>query len=212
MSAINPIFSHRIAITMTPSEANFITLQTYTPEHGKSQRFLVWKDTVLSLLGGEKSSVIDCDLNNYLHLRFDGSVMSFKAVWLSVNPRDSVTGRVQRFSVPADMMHRVLSGQTVNHISHTDEPLEKARLVFSKDAQAAIGRYSEDRHTRRALSKFFRDNLNYGRSEKIYVYADSYVNGFYVCSPITGFNGGIVLSKGTVRHYGFPKQSFSLHT
>ena len=209
---INPNLLHRILITLSPTEINFITLQTYSPERGKSQRFYVEKAAILSLLSGERSSFLDSDLNNYIHLRFDGSILSCKAVWLSVNSCDDVKGHVQRFTIPASALHRVLSGQTVTHVSHTNEPLPKSRLVFSDGAQAAIKRYSSDKRTRRALSKFFRDNLNYGKDKLINVYPDSYANGFYICSPITGFNGGIILHKGSVKHYGFPKVSFSLHT
>ena len=210
--SISSNLSYRILITLTLFEPNFIALQTYTPEHGKSQRFFMDKSAILSLLSGERASFVDSDLSNYLHLWFDGSVLSCKAVWLSVNPCDIATSYVQRFRIPASLIHRVLSGSEVRHVAHTDEPLPKAKLTFSSGAQTAIKRYSSSKLTRRALSKFFRDYLNYGSDEHINVYADTTVNGFYICSPVTGFNGGIVLHKGTILHYGFPKLSFCLHT
>lgn len=212
LNSINPNLAHRILITLSPTEINFITLQTYTPDRGKSQRFYVDKSAIISLLSGDKHSFLDSDLHHYLHLRFDGSALSCKAVWLSVNACDNVKGHVQRFSIPASVLHKVLSGKQVNYVSHTNEPLPKSRLVFSSDAQAAIKKYASNKHTRRALSKFFRDNLNYGTDELINVYADTYANGFYICSPVTGFNGGIILHKGSARYYGFPTVSFSLHT
>ena len=175
MSAFNtdrPVssnLSHCILITLTLFEPNFIALQTYTPSRGKSQRFLMDKSALLSLLSGERASFVDSDLSNYLHLWFDGSVLSCKAVWLSVNPRDNATGYVQRFCIPASLIHRVLSGSEVRHVAHTDEPLPKAKLTFSSGAQAEISHYSTNKFTRRALSKFFRDYLNYGSDEHINV-------------------------------------------
>ena len=212
LNTINPNLLHRILITLSPTEINFITLQTYTPERGKSHRFYVDKAAILSLLSGERSFYLDSDLNNYLHLHFDGSILSCKAVWLSVSSCDNVKGHVQRFSIPTSILHKVLSGQKVTHVSHTNEPLPKAKLTFSAEAHVAIKHYCADKRTRRALSKFFRDNLNYGKDEVLNVYNDAYANGFYICSPISGFNGGIILHEGTVKHYGFPKVSFSLHT
>ena len=91
--------SNRILITLTPSEPNFIALQTYTPRHGRSRRFFMDKPAILSLLSGERSSLLDTDLNSYLHLRFEGSAMSCKLVWLSVDPCDNVTGHIQRFRI-----------------------------------------------------------------------------------------------------------------
>lgn len=204
--------SNRILITLTPSEPNFIALQTYTPRHGRSRRFFMDKAAILSLLSGERSSLIDTDINSYLHLRFEGSAMSCKLVWLSVDPCDDVSGHVQRFRIPVSMLHKVLSGKQISHVARTDEMLTKAKLTFSSDAHAAIKRYAADKLTCRALSKFFRDYLNYGSYEHINIYADTFAGGFYICSPITGFNGGIILHKYTTRFYGFPKFHFSLHT
>ena len=212
ISSINPVLSHRLMVTLSPAEPNFIALQTYTPNRGKSQRFLMDKAAILSMLNGKSYSFTDADLNNFVQLRFDGAVMHCKAIWLSVNARDNASGYVQRFAIATSALHKVLSGGVAVFIAHTDEPLPKARLSFTADAHTAIRRYIANKHTRRALSKFFRDNLNYGSDELLKVYSDAFADGFYICSPVTGFNGGIILHKGAVRYYGFPKVEFSLHT
>ena len=55
-------------VTLVPDSSDFVTLQTYDPVHGKSQRFYVSHPDLTGLCTADMP-LMDTDLNNYLIAR-----------------------------------------------------------------------------------------------------------------------------------------------
>ena len=91
----------------------------------------------------------------------------------------------------------------------------KATIRFTPEGHQEIHRLCADRHTRRALCRFFRDNLNYGDDETINLTRDSWTGGFYFFSPDTGMEGGVILHETEIKGRdgkAHRKVFFGLHT
>lgn len=207
------IFQNPVLVTLTRSDS-FIIIQTAARSHGRSQRFYLSADAVSSLLRDEMPlPVLENDLLNFCTVGRIDDEITFRMFWLSSGIRDEVHGYRQQFSLPVSKAERVLAGETVKHLSHYEET-GKVRLTIDKTAQASISEIAKDRLKRHALRRFFRDNLNYGRRERITIVADSWVNGFYFFNAF-GSDGGIVPHETTVRGRdgkAYRKVTYSIHT
>ena len=108
-------------VTLVPESSDFITLQTYDPVHGKSQRFYVSRPDLTSLCTADMP-LMDTDLNNYLIARNYKGMVSFKVCWLSVNWQDEAAGYIQRFTLPVSCclsgsLLRLRSSSNLLHIT-----------------------------------------------------------------------------------------------
>lgn len=209
-------FTRTIVITLRPESTDFITLQTYAPRFGKSERFFVHR-AELERLAGEFPALplIDSDLNNFLHVYRDKNHLSVRATWLSVSSSDRAAGYVQRFTLPVQSVRQALAGTIVKTLFHTGDTKPKATIRFTPEGHREIRRLCADKYTRRALCRFFRDNMNYGEDETIELTRDGWAKGFYFVSPETGLDGGIILHETEIRGKdgkAHRKVFFGLHT
>ena len=189
------IFRQPILVNLSYSN-NCVILQTYDPQNGRSVRFFLSEKTLDDQLDHTAEGVtIESDLQNFCSVALVGTDMTFVVYWLQGS--GNVQGYKQCFSVPVSKITQVLSGGSVRHLHAQDCP-SKAHLSFLPSAHEAIAGFAGDKLKRRALCRFFRDNLNYGQKEKLLIERDTWVRGFYFRSSETPFEGGIVLHETTV--------------
>ena len=189
------IFQQPILVKLSDS-GNFVMLQTYDPQNGRSERFYLSKRTLTDQLDHTAEGVtIERDLQNFCSVALVGTDMTLVVYWL--HGSGNVQGYQQSFSIPVSKITQVLSGGSVRHL-HVQDCSSKAWLSFRPSAHEAIAGIARDKLKRHALCRFFRDNLNYGQREKLVIDRDVWVNGFYFWSSETPFEGGIVLHETTV--------------
>ena len=147
----------------------------------------------MNIITGETSSAyIEQDLLNFGRVESIDNDIHFSLFWLHSNTHDELTGYQQHITIPASKMLSVLAGETVKHLSYAAVQ-GKARLSFMPSANEAIADIAQDKLKRHALRRFFRDNLNYGHNEHLFIQRDEWVQGFYFCSSASRFDGGITL-------------------
>ena len=163
MSYINTIL-----VTLIPSGQDFIVLQTYDYEHGKSQRFYIHHANLEPLISHQPAlPLLDADLSNFLQVYRDRDHLHFKATWLSVNWQNQLTGYIQQFDLPVSWCACVLNGCRLKKAVYVTDEKPKATLRITLEGHREIRRLCADKLTRRALCKFFRDHMNYGADEEI---------------------------------------------
>ncbi len=169
------IFRHPILVHLSDSN-NFVMLQTYDPQHGRSQRFYFSKRTLVDQLDHTAEGVtIESDLQNFCSVALVGTDMSFVVYWL--HGTGNVQGYNQSFRVPVNKITQVFTGRSVRHLYAQDCP-SKARMFFQPSAREAIAGIARDKLKRHALRRFFRDNLYYGQGEELLTERDTWVKGF----------------------------------
>ncbi len=206
------IFNNPILITLS-SSGFFIALMTYDQMHGRSQRFLLSKDTLYDQLGEHaESSIIERDLHNFCDVAHARDGIRFKLSWLR-NSGDELKGYQQRFIVPVDFVVKALAGETIKYMYHEPVYKDKAPLFFSRSAHEAIAGF--DKLKRHAIRRFFRDHFDYGDVEHFVVQSDPFIHGFFFHSMVSKYNGGIALHSTEVTGKDgkdYPRIYFSLHT
>ena len=207
------IYPNAILITLSLSEP-FVSLQTYDEKHGKSQRFFLRKDALISQLGDDaEGSATELDLLNVCTVTRVGNNIRFNILWLHGNYNDDVSGYQQVFFVPVGKAAKVLTGEKVKHLSYTPEQMPKASIFFTQTAHKAIA--EADKLKLHAIRRFFRDNFCYGHDEHLVVQQDEWVKGFYFFSTVSRYEGGICLHDTEVKGKDgkpYPKLYFGLHT
>ncbi len=204
------IFNNPILITLS-SSGLFIALTTYDQTHGRSQRFLLSKDTLCDQLE-EHGSTIESDLHNFCDVAHDRDGVRFKVSWLRRNG-DELKGYLQRFIVPINLVCKALAGETVKYMYHEPMYKDKAPLSFTQSAHKAIA--EADKLKRHAIRRFFRDHFDYGNVEYFIVQRDEFIHGFYFRSMVSHFNGGIALHQTEVTGKDgkeYPRIYYGLHT
>ena len=188
-------FKDVILVKLTPSEPSFIGITTFDIIHGRSMRFLVFKDTLNRLFSGE-NYILDSDIGNYLCMTKKRNSILFRLTLLHPDSRNNVTGYIHEFELPAEKVRAAIQGETVNHIERLSAEKPKAKLVFTDSGNQMLTACCKDKLGRNAIRKFFRDSFNYGKDERFIIYPDTWVKGFYFQSD--SYNGGIVRHEGTV--------------
>lgn len=207
------IYPNAILVTLSFSDP-FVSLQTYDEKHGKSQRFFLRKDALMSQLGDDaEDSVTELDLLNVCTVTRVGNSIRFNILWLHGNYNDDVSGYQQVFFVPVGKAAKVLTREKVKHLSYTPEQMPKASIFFTQTAHKAIA--EADKLKLHAIRRFFRDNFCYGCDEHLVVQQDEWVKGFYFFSTVSRYEGGICLHDTEVKGKDgkpYPKLYFGLHT
>ncbi len=207
------IFDNPVLVTLSDSDP-FIVLQTYDPKHGNSQRFYLHKQTLLRQLGDDaEGNITEADLLNFCTIANTKDSIRFKMFWLHNHYSDELHGYQQTVFVPVDKVRKALSGERVKHLSHYPAHQEKANIWLSQPAHMVIAEM--DKLKKHAIRKFFRDNFNYSRKEKLLIQRDVTIGGFYFYSVISKYEGGIV--PHVIEVIGkdgkpYPKLFFGLHT
>lgn len=208
------IFNDPILITLSGSGL-FVAIVTYDQVHGRSQRFLLSKDTLYDQLGEHaESSIIEKDLHNFCDVAHTRDGIRFKFCWLR-NNGDELKGYQQHFIIPVDFVVKALAGQTVKYMFHEPVFKGKAPLFLTKSASEAIADTARDKLKRHAIRRFFRDHFDYGNVEHFAIQSDPFIHGFYFHNMVSRYNGGIALHQTEVtgrdgkEHH---KLYFGLHT
>lgn len=205
------IFHDPIIITISDTDP-LISLQTYAPKHGWSQRFYLTKEALDNQLrDNAEGCVTECDLLNVCTVSRCGNSIRFKLFWLHGD--DELYGYQQTVFIPVDKAVAALTGQRVKHLSYTPVHREKADIFFTQTAHKLIAK--ADKLVRHAIRRFFRDHLDYGKDEHLMIQRDEFFRGFYFFSTVSRYAGGIVLHETEVigkngKHY--PKVYFGIHT
>lgn len=206
------IFNNPILVTLS-SSGFFVALKTYDQIHGRSQRFLLSKDTLYDQLGEHaESNAIEKDLHNFCDVAHARDGIRFKLSWLR-NSGDELNGYQQRFIVPDDLVLKALAGETVKYMYYEPVYKDKAPLFLTKNAHEAIA--GADKLKRHAIRRFFRDHFDYGDAEYLAIQSDPFIHGFYFHSMVSKYNGGISLHQTEVTGKDgkdYPKYYYGLHT
>ena len=206
-------FANCFLVKLCP-DGPFISISTYDIYHGKSHPFLLSKIKLEQVLSYLNSPVIDMDLNSYLYLSLKKSTVRFTLTLLRQHYRNDVEGYIQSFELSVDQVHTLLNGQKIHHVEYTDTCQGKAELVFSSSGHQKLRQYCQDKLSRHALRRFFRDNFNYGKSEKLTIFPDNWLMGFYFQSS-SGLDGGIVRHETVIKGKDgkqYPKITYAVHT
>lgn len=191
--------SDLILVRLTPAEPDFISIHTFDIVHGSSLRFLVYKKNLIQLTSlDQPDPIIDTDLGSYIQISRMRSYVHFKVTWLSTNSRNDVSGYIHSFDVPIEKVRAAVRGRYVMHLEKLNVDKGKASLVFTDSANCLLHRIGKDKLSRQALKKFFRDHFDYGREERLIIYPDNWIKGFYFQSSNDSYAGGIVRHEGTV--------------
>jgi len=209
-------FANVILVKLVPTEPMFIAITTFDVKHRKSSRFLVLKSDLKRLTepGYDGRVIVDTDIGSYIRIARINSTVHFRLTWLRHNSNNEVSGYVHDFEIPLEKVRAVINLQAVHHVEYPDKERDKARVVLTDSCHQYLNRLRQDKLTRHAIRCFFRDNLNYGRDERLVIYPDSWVNGFYFNSS-SNLEGGIVRHEETVTGKDGRKHKkvyFSVHT
>ncbi len=207
-------FSECTLIKLVPSEPHFIAVTTFDIYHGRSARFLLMKKDLETLMNDpDASPVLDTDIGSYIQITRYAMHLHFKLVLLHQDYRNDVTGYVHYFELPVEKVSALLNGQSIHHVEYARDEKPKAQLTFTDGSHHLLKKFCQDKLTRHALRRFFRDHFNYGRDERLMIYPDNWVNGFFFqCDRL---NGGIVRHEDTVRGKDgreYKKVFYALHT
>ena len=181
------IFKDPIIVTLSCNDP-LVSLQTYDPKHGWSQRFYLTKQALCSQLDNAESSVTECDLLNVCNVASINNGIRFRVYWLQ--GYDELHGYQQTFTAPFEVIRALLDGHHVRYLSYSSTYRAKANIYLTSTAQKAIAKANKLK--RHALCKFLRDNFDYGRDEKLVVQEDTWIHGFYFFSAVSRYEGGIV--------------------
>ncbi len=210
---MNNIFENPILVALSDNDP-FITIRTYDPKHGQSERFFLSKETLLNQLGGDaEGNSTEADLLNFCTVSRIGTSIRFNMFWLHGSYNDDVCGYKQTFFIPVVKVNKVLNGETVKHLSHAPASQPKADIFFTRTANKAVA--ALDKLKLHAIRKFLRDNFCYGKDEHLVIQQDEWVNGFYFFSTVSHYEGGIVPHESIVQGKdGKPhsKVFYGLHT
>lgn len=209
---MNPI-DHSILITLSP-DGKYLALTTYNRIRKRSHRFLINRSEFERVLCTDEL-VLFRDLYSFAVIAKHDEKVCFEITWLKNTGDASVQGYVQSFVLPLDKAMSAFWGNTVRHVHQEKTEWQKAKLVFPENTQKYIRKIYEDKMTKRALSKFFRDHFNYGAEEELIITPDPWVSGFCFRSTKSDFAGGIVQHKYDKRGNGgkpYSVSNFTVHT
>ena len=207
-------FAECTLIKLDPSEPHFVALTTFDIYHGRSTRFLLQKKDLEALVNSpDTSRILDTDIGSYVEMSRRAMHLHFKLVLLHQDYRNNVDGYVHYFELPMEKVHALLNGKSIHHVEYSVNEKPKAQLTITEGGHHMVRKICQDKLTKHALRRFFRDHFNYGRDERLVIYPDSWVNGFYFqCDRLTG---GIVRHEDTVKGkdgHEHKKIFYALHT
>ena len=190
-------FAECTLVKLIPSEPDFVALTTFDIFHGRSTRFLISQQDLRALVNDENASpVLDTDIGSYIQITRHAMHLHFRLTLLHQDFRNNVTGYVHYFELPVSKINALLSGQSIHHVEYDREEKAKAQLTITESGHHQLRKYCQDKLTKHALRRFFRDHFNYGREERLVIYPDNWVKGFYFqCDRL---NGGIVRHEDVV--------------
>ncbi len=203
-----------ILVTLRLS-GEFLMLYTTDKTHGRSQHFLLNVARLYEWLNNpDGSSLIDCDLNNYLAMhRFSADKVTMRFTWLTLHDShgNRLHGYQQTLIMPVAELKKAMLGFRVKVLVDPDL-IPQCPVSFSESAMELIGKICHDPKEKRALCKALRDNFHWRDSGEVYIVAD-WGRDFYFTTE--GLNGGLCRHEGVVRGKNgnaYTAVKYSLHT
>ena len=191
------IYTDPVLVTLSLSDP-LVTLQTYDPKHGWTQRFYLTKETLCrQLCDNAEGSITETDILNVCTVTNINNSIRFTMLWLQGNYSDDVHGYRQMFYIPVEKVASVLAGNIVKYLAYTPVFRDKAKLILTETAHRVIA--EADKLQRHAIRRCFRDNFSYGKSECLVIQRDEFVHGFYFFSTVSRYEGGIVQHETEVK-------------
>ncbi len=191
-------YATAILVSMRLS-GDFLMLWTLDRTHGRSQHFMLSAARLRTWLEqNDGTTLIDCDLHNYLALhRFSADKVTMRFTWLTLHDSrgDKLHGYQQTLIMPADKLKKALIGFRVRALIDSDV-CRQSRVVFSESGQALIGKICADKREKRALCKALRDSFHWRDTDEVYLVAD-WRRDFYFTTD--NMNGGLCRHERTVR-------------
>ena len=184
-------FAECTLIKLVPYEQKFIALTTFDIFHGRSTRLLLFRKDFEALVNDEFANpMLDTDIGSYIQITRHNMHLHFKLTILHQDYRNDVTGYIRYFELPIEKINALLNGKSIHHVEYDRDEKAKAQLIITESGHHQLHKYCQDKLTKHALRRFFRDHFNYGRDERLMIYPDNWVKGFYFqCDRL---NGGIV--------------------
>lgn len=207
---MNSNFTGVIMVNLCPS-GDFIEIQTFSVEYGRSHRFLLLRCKLESVFNGGENYALDTDLASFIRLSRTEGGIRFHVTWVSRSWNSAaISGHEDMFTLPDANIADLLAGKKIQRAIRIDEPQGKATIRFTEGAMHKVGRMSKS--IRRALSKALRDNFFYGSDATVHIYGDF---GHDLCFESNGICGGLVLHSGVLtgrdgREY--KKSRYEIHT
>ncbi len=203
-----------ILVTMRLS-GEFLMLWTIDKTHGRSQHFLLNVARLYDWLNNpDGSSLIDCDLNNYLAMhRFSDDKVTMRFTWLTLHDShgNRLHGYQQTLIMPVAELKKAMLGFRVKVLVDPDL-IPQCPVSFSESAMELIGKICRDPKEKRALCKALRDNFHWRDGGEVYIVAD-WGRDFYFTTE--GLNGGLCRHESVVRGKdgkAYTAVKYSLHT
>lgn len=207
--------NNNILVKIRHSE-DYTTVRTYDRKHGRSHYFYLSNEGFLEWAENSAGTYCDRDGVDYMSVHFESTGSYYVTLtFLSECSDGSVTGYVQRFSIPNDLMISVARGD-VEEISYlaNKQPRNVIRFEVSPGAHNNIANMPE--HIRRAFSKFMRDHFHYNAPSTICIYSDGKADFYFrdYCPSGLSISGGIILSTVDRRHHSGTAfaHRYSMHT
>ena len=171
------------------------------------------KDLETLVNNPDASRILDTDIGSYVEISRRAMHLHFKLVLLHQDYRDNITGYVHYFELPVGKITALLNGKSIHHVEYAREEPSKAELTITESGHHYLQKICQDKLTKHALRRFFRDHFNYGRDERLVIYPDSWVKGFYFqCDRM---DGGIVRHEDVVKGKDgrqYKKIYYAMHT
>ena len=191
-------YATAILVTMRLS-GEFLMLWTTDRTHGRSQHFLIRADRLRGWLNHpDGTSLIDCDLNNYLAMhRFSPNKVTMRFTWLTLHDShgDHLHGYQQTVIMPLDKLEKALIGFRVKALIDS-EVIPQCKLSFSESAQERIALICREPKEKRALCKALREAFHWRDTDEVYLVAD-WKRDFYFTTD--DMNGGLCRHESTVK-------------
>ena len=191
-------YANAILVSMRLS-GDFLMLWTTDRTHGRSQHFLINAQRLRGWLSHpDGTSLIDCDLNNYLAMhRFSPDKVTMRFTWLTLHDShgDHLHGYQQTVIMPLDKLEKALIGFRVKALIDSDV-IPQCKLSFSESAQERIAMICREPKEKRALSKALRESFHWRDSGEVYLVAD-WRRDFYFTTD--DMNGGLCRHESIVR-------------
>lgn len=211
---MNTIYTSTNGILSIETSSGFMMLRTYDVRHGRSSRLYISADHLASWLFDEErctGSFMEKDCENCITVyRANHGMLRVHLTWISVNGYGDLSGYIQRFTLPENMMIEALNnGSRIKKLIDLGEQPGQASITITNGAHRQIR--AMDKLYRRALSKAMRRCFMW-KGAHVCLYAD-WGNDFAFVDETSC--GGLCLHESSVTGSNgkrYPKLSYGVHT
>lgn len=168
---------------------NCSALTTYSRKHGRSRRFLIYREHLDDLWNGAKC--FDDDIYGFLSVRLVEAELRLRITWLNGSD-ERVYGHVERISIPFELWDAHLrDGSPIRHLHR--ENRNSVKLDFS-GASRTIRDICGKKRIKRAFLKGIPRNFQWKYGKTIRFFNDGGCN-FFFREEGRGLCGGFILHR-----------------